>query len=496
MGCSQSSHTPVSPRHRRVGLLKEQPRPAKKPAAPDLLKTELEECIAWREDGHKGHIGDIVTHMGKHAYGIINAGKGIGPSGKCPFASAEEVQLYFELCLRIFKCWSDYEMGSSEELDRDLYAQFHCLSEILSFLDFTAVTLPEEIATNAQDLIQQVLFPNVIMLAEKFDGDIGAKTWLHFGMQWHLENTEAFQTALANVLDKADRLAPLPRYWDRSSLRPEHVVMGCGLDIRDSDNIFQLAKDALKRQDLRACDASGEDFAAINMCARSHLTQSEVSSFQQLFDATLRKKYTRDRKGGKVPDRLLVTKGERIQNVKNWIEYSQRRSHIKSALSKNDDCLLSKIDGLKTADILPDCDKFRLDRGANEAWLFHGTNDNAAEKITSGDFLVTLAGSNAGTLYGKGLYLAESVSKSDEYTDENAYEERCMLVCRSALGFVNYNDEANPDPNKLVKSCTKGKYHCVLGDREKLRDTFREIIVYDDNQVYPEYVLWYKRVYN
>lgn len=442
-----------------------------------------------------GYTGDMVTHMGKHAFAIIKAGKGIGPSGKCPFASAEEVQLYVELCLRIFTCWSDYDMGSSEELDRDLYAQFHCLSEILSFLDFKAVTLPKEIATNAQDLIQQVLFPKVIMLAEKFDGDVGAKTWLHFGRQWHLENTEEFQTALANVLDKADRLAPLPRYWDRSSLRPERVVKDCGLDIRDSDSIFQLAKNALKRQ-VGACDASGKDFVAINMCARSHLTQSEISSFQQLFDATLRKKYTRDRKGDKVPDRLLVTGGDRIQNVQNWIEYSQRRSHIKSALSKNDDGRLSKIDGLKTADILPDCNKFRLDCGANEAWLFHGTIDSAAEKITSGDFLVNLAGSNAGTLYGKGLYLAESVSKADEYTYENAYEERCMLVCRSALGFVKYNDEANPDPNKCVRKCTKGKYHCVLGDREKLRDTFREIIVYDHSQVYPEYVLWYKRVYN
>merc|ERR1712048_954091 len=57
----------------------------------------------------------------------------------------------------------------------------------------------------------------------------------------------------------------------------------------------------------------------------------------------------------------------------------------------------------------------------------------------------------------------------------------------------NYNDEVCPDVDALVQSCTEGPYHCVVGDREKCRGTYREIIVYDDDQVYPEYVIWYKR---
>merc|ERR1712078_754507 len=56
-----------------------------------------------------------------------------------------------------------------------------------------------------------------------------------------------------------------------------------------------------------------------------------------------------------------------------------------------------------------------LDPGINEVWLFHGTGDTAAQKITSNVFKVNLAGSNAGTLYGRGIYLAERPSKSDEY---------------------------------------------------------------------------------
>ena len=54
------------------------------------------------------------------------------------------------------------------------------------------------------------------------------------------------------------------------------------------------------------------------------------------------------------------------------------------------------------------------DKDTNTVWLFHGTSTEAAELITRGDFLVDKAGSNAGTLYGRGIYLAESCSKSDD----------------------------------------------------------------------------------
>ncbi|CAK9042438.1 unnamed protein product [Durusdinium trenchii] len=126
-----------------------------------------------------------------------------------------------------------------------------------------------------------------------------------------------------------------------------------------------------------------------------------------------------------------------------------------------------------------------------------------------------MSGSNAGTLYGKGIYLAENATKSDEYgegpkgpasTGEEAemgfeaprpppgpppplVRESYILVCRSALGRVNYNDEQRPDPDRLQKSCLSGEFDSVLGDRLKLNRTFREIIVYNDDHVYPEYIV-------
>merc|ERR1719482_53394 len=79
-----------------------------------------------------------------------------------------------------------------------------------------------------------------------------------------------------------------------------------------------------------------------------------------------------------------------------------------------------------------------FDKSKNEYYLFHGTNPTAADLITAGDFRVDLSGSNAGTLYGRGIYFAESCSKADEYTEEAESGpragQRTLLVCRVLAG--------------------------------------------------------------
>merc|ERR1712203_247498 len=210
--------------------------------------------------------------------------------------------------------------------------------------------------------------------------------------------------------------------------------MGTGLKLRKSENVFKVAIGKEHESEIT------NEYMGYNMFCTQELQQSDMAQFQNLFDASFRKKFTRDRKDGGVPDRLVVTRGQRCQNVQNWIEYSRTRWQIKEELAA-DKGLQRSIDDLKTAGAFPDEDRYRLDSDAHEEFLFHGTNDEAAVGITRGDFLVNLAGSNAGTLYGKGVYLAESVSKSDEYTEENDKGERALLICRATLGCVNYDDE-------------------------------------------------------
>eukprot|EP00913_Durusdinium_trenchii_P035116 g32850.t1 len=134
-----------------------------------------------------------------------------------------------------------------------------------------------------------------------------------------------------------------------------------------------------------------------------------------------------------------------------------------------------------------------IDAEINEYYLFHGTRPEAANAITEGDFRLDLAGSNAGTLYGRGVYFSESTGKSDEYATEDSRGWCCMLVCRVTLGRILYTDEEYPNTNALVRHCTKGDNHSVLGDREQIRSTFREMIVFDTDQAYPEFLVWYSR---
>jgi hypothetical protein len=200
-----------------------------------------------------------------------------------------------------------------------------------------------------------------------------------------------------------------------------------------------------------------------------------------------------------VPDSLQVVRGWRCQNLQNWAEYEEKKQSILQKLNKTGG--LSGQGGYMWTDakpegLLPETDdKFALDRSVNERFLFHGTSAVAANLITQGDFRIDKAGSNAGTLYGRGIYLAESCAKSDEYTTEDEDGLRYILVVRSCLGRMFYTAEATPDVDKLVHDCVSGPYDSVLGDREKCRGTFKEIMVYDDTQAYPEYIIVYRRSY-
>lgn len=232
--------------------------------------------------------------------------------------------------------------------------------------------------------------------------------------------------------------------------------------------------------------------------------------FQELLDATYRRVRTKDRRGD-VPSRLIVKEAVVVKNLPNFVEYVRRREEIRKECQERPHpaTLLNQLESrsvCKTFAALPSGKPFHqvwreshdlpndpVDAGINEFYLFHGTKPSSALAIAEGDFRLDLAGSNAGTLYGRGLYFSESTGKSDEYATEDSRGLCCMLVCRVTLGRLLYTDEEYPNTNDLVRRCTRGENHSVLGDREKIRNTFREMIVYDTHQAYPEFVVWYSR---
>jgi len=151
--------------------------------------------------------------------------------------------------------------------------------------------------------------------------------------------------------------------------------------------------------------------------------------------------------------------------------------------------------------VLPEAYKGRLSTAANETYLWHATPRAAAEKIVAQDFKTSKSGSANGQVLGKGVYLAESASLSDEYAVKGPQGRYCMLLVRSVLGKVHATRRFSKwrgkklvmttFTTKLVKA---GECDSVLGDRSLAnRKGVREYCVANNTQLYPEYLILYNR---
>eukprot|EP00928_Gymnodinium_smaydae_P075941 TRINITY_DN58966_c0_g1_i1.p1 TRINITY_DN58966_c0_g1~~TRINITY_DN58966_c0_g1_i1.p1 ORF type:complete len:506 (-),score=48.26 TRINITY_DN58966_c0_g1_i1:289-1806(-) len=219
-----------------------------------------------------------------------------------------------------------------------------------------------------------------------------------------------------------------------------------------------------------------------------------ISMFQTVFDGTWQDIKTRDRRTDAVP-RLVVVAVQQNENPLRWRLYQRYRKALASDISLQPD----EVVDVKTTSFFAGSSRGMLAEGVNEAFLYHGTKPSAALDICRNGFSVDLAGSRTGTLYGNGVYFAEKSTKSDEYADddkEGLYGGMfCILVCRVTLGRCFYTDEARPDHKKIEEACLRpgARCHSVLGDREKARGTYREFVVFEEERIYPEYVIIYRR---
>jgi len=226
-------------------------------------------------------------------------------------------------------------------------------------------------------------------------------------------------------------------------------------------------------------------------------SKAEIDVLQKLVDSTWKDVVTRDRdrKDGKLT-RLQVVFAQHNANPKLWANYKRAQDEIR-AKGVN-----SKVD-TKTTAALRDIDGSSilgtLDADTNECLLFHGTKPDTCAEICKGDFKVLLTGLNRGALFGPGIYFAENSSKSDEYcpaAPDGIYKGlRAMLLTRVTCGNMKVVEDKLPDSDAILNDCTgkNPKYDGVLGDREKARGTYREFVVYKNDQAYPEYVIIYRR---
>lgn len=229
---------------------------------------------------------------------------------------------------------------------------------------------------------------------------------------------------------------------------------------------------------------------------------------QQLMKSTAFFIRTQDRKG-EMPKGYRVDRVISVQNAESWVSYlkcteriADQCKHYPGAAPCTDEAwrhMSGKIESSRLGQEILECARYpKLSENANEFLMFHGTKPAAADSIAMNHFDMSFASKEG--LFGAGLYFAESSSKGDEYVQPDAHNRFPIILCRVALGRINYCDSKLPaiDPGreKLQDSCKFGEFHSVLGDRKKVKNTYREFVVYDHFQVYPHFIVWYTRLFD
>jgi len=245
-----------------------------------------------------------------------------------------------------------------------------------------------------------------------------------------------------------------------------------------------------------------QDISAGHFRKRCDVSGDGRDMFQILLDQTFKAKSTRDRQG-QLPRRLRVVKCHRVEDSALWSTYMMGLEGLRSKFPQGCTSIRHHYTAgaaspeahggsVATSEVLSSLPV--LDGKINEFYLLHGTSPGGALGITDGGFRLDFSGSHAGSMFGKGAYFSECSSKADEYsTDgEGIYEGVfAMILCRVACGELLRM--LRPD-SRAVEQALAGKMATsVLGDREASVGTYREFVVFDSTQIYPEYVILYER---
>lgn len=208
-----------------------------------------------------------------------------------------------------------------------------------------------------------------------------------------------------------------------------------------------------------------------------------------MMTAAWKVKYTRDRKAvagsSKVPIGCRVVDVLRVEHHDTFSKYAQHREQIRRSRGPGG-CELFRV-------VTSDQQLNKLDVGLNEMYLFHGTSPSTADTIAKSDFKIFSEGAT-GSMFGRGIYLAEHASKSDEYAKEGEgvfTGQYAMLICRTVAGRVMTVQEAG-DYKATVE---QNGYDSLCGDRLKAVGTFREMIFFKEDAVVVDYIALYRRTF-
>ena len=183
---------------------------------------------------------------------------------------------------------------------------------------------------------------------------------------------------------------------------------------------------------------------------------------------------------------LELAEAYRVENSAVWKRYAARREELRGGDGAGEvrgvpDIATVRLAGKAT----PLLDMMQLDDAAGEAVLWHGTKPDIVPVIRDGGFderFCALEG-----LFGAGVYFAEQSSKSDQYCTKDAAGLYSLFLSRVSLGRVHHTSGPRTNERRAPDGADS-----LLGRAGPMR--YREFVVYDRTQCYPEYLLLYRRV--
>jgi len=202
---------------------------------------------------------------------------------------------------------------------------------------------------------------------------------------------------------------------------------------------------------------------------------------------------------------FVLRNAERIEHGVAWKRYKDRRIEI-SMCKIND-----KISTATHEDANDHLVKtFGLEIACNERFLFHGTKPDVVDLILNQGFTEHVG--NLQGMFGSGIYFSENSSKSDEYCAADSKGLCYMFLTRVCLG-APYVVRKKPeiDPLKGIRRAPffpgmdpklkSSQAHSVVaetvmsknGSPDCYLQRYREFVVYNGAQCYPEILLTFER---
>eukprot|EP00808_Paulinella_micropora_P027496 g51334.t1 len=192
-----------------------------------------------------------------------------------------------------------------------------------------------------------------------------------------------------------------------------------------------------------------------------------------------------------------VIKVQRLENLQFWSQYYIEREIVRANMPRGQ----AEVTRVDTYSRML-WQQLQVDRGVNEALVWHGTKAEKREVICKQglDERVATAG-----YFGRGIYFAENSSKSDEYVVPDREGLCYMFLARVCLG-VAYSSlqptshltrppNRSDNPHRLYDS-VRGEcmQHWKYSKHNASLQRYREFIVFDCKLTYPELLITFRRV--